>query len=278
MPIRFTHILLLHLLLINLLSLAQDKDFCHVKNISFDQDEQITYVLSYTWLFVWTDVGEAHFSVTRDTKFDRDALHFRTTGSSYPFYDWFFKVRDVYESWVDPETLQPLYFNRDISEGGYTKENEYTFDWDKNEVNARIRRRGGDNRYYTIPVKPCTYDVVTAIYVARNLKFEGIKAGQSFPVDVLLDREIYNVRYTFLTREAKKVKGVGTFKTLKFRVELVAGDVFKEGQYLYVWVTDDLNRIPVYIESPIRVGSVRARIASWSGLRHSLSAKFISSN
>lgn len=244
-----------------------------MENISFAHDEQITYVVSYTWLFVWTDVGEAHFTVNSDTKCDRETLHLRATGNSYPFYDWFFKVRDVYESWVDPTTLQPLYFNRDINEGGYTKENEYKFDWDNNEVNARIRRRGGHNRFYTIPVKPCTYDVVTAIYVARNLKFENLKVGKSFPVDVILDREIYNVKYTFLAREEKKVKGAGTFKTLKFRVELVAGDVFKEGQYLYVWVTDDPNRIPVYVESPIRVGTVRARISSWSGLKHSLTAK-----
>ena len=273
MPIRFTHILLLHFILLNQFSLAQDQDFCHVKNTSFIHDEQITYVVSYTWLFVWTDVGEAHFAVTRDTMFDRETLHLRTTGNSYPFYDWFFRVRDVYESWVDPTTLQPLYFNRDINEGGYTKENQYTFDWDKNEVNARIRRRGGQNRFYTIQVKPCIYDVVTAIYVARNLKFESIKVGQSFPVDVILDREIYNVKYTFLARENKKVKGAGPFKTLKFRVELVAGDVFKEGQFLYVWVTDDPNRIPVYVESPIRVGTVRARIASWQGLKHQLTSK-----
>lgn len=251
---------------------SQEVVSCAIKNNSFGSGEQLTYVLSYTWFFIWTDVGEATFTVKQDEKFGQDALHLHTYGMSYPFYDVFFKVRDIYESWVDPNSLQPIYFNRDINEGGYTKENEYVFDWENGLVNARIRRRGGENRFYEVPVNPCTYDVVTAIYVARNLDFSNLSPNQSFPVDVMLDREVYNVSYTYMTRELKKIKNIGTFSTLKFRVELVAGDVFKKGQYLYVWVTDDDNRIPVFIESPIRVGSVKARLATYSGLKHELGA------
>ncbi|MDX9771686.1 MAG: DUF3108 domain-containing protein [Tenuifilaceae bacterium] len=251
---------------------SQEVVSCAIKNNSFGSGEQLTYVLSYTWFFIWTDVGEATFTVKQDEKFGQDALHLHTYGMSYPFYDVFFKVRDIYESWVDPNSLQPIYFNRDINEGGYTKENEYVFDWENGLVNARIRRRGGEHRFYEVPVNPCTYDVVTAIYVARNLDFSNLSPNQSFPVDVMLDREVYNVSYTYMTRELKKIKNIGTFSTLKFRVELVAGDVFKKGQYLYVWVTDDDNRIPVFIESPIRVGSVKARLATYSGLKHELRA------
>lgn len=267
-------LLLISLLIFNLsITLSQSNSECGIINKAFRVGEQLTYVVSYTWFFIWTDVGEATFTVKSDMKLGRDALHLHSLGVSYPFYDWFFKVRDVYESWVDPVSLQPIYFNRDINEGGYTKENEFTFDWDSSLVNARIRRRGGENRFYEIPVKPCTYDVVTAIYVARNLDFSNSSPGKSYPVSVILDREIYNVKYTFLGKEEKRVKGTGTFNSLKFRVELIAGDVFREGQYLYVWVTNDSNKLPIYIESPIRVGSVRVRIASWQGLRHPLTSK-----
>jgi len=222
---------------------------------------------------MWTDVGEAKFTVKSEKKFDQDALHLKATGYSYPFYDWFFKVRDIYESWVDPVSLKPIYFNRDIYEGGFTKENEYTFDWKNYEVDARERRRGGPNQFDRIKIDEYTYDVVTAIYVSRNLDFSKATAGKTYPVSVVLDREVYHANYTFLERENKSVKGIGKFKTMKFRVELISGDVFKEGQYLYVWVTDDSNRIPLYIESPIIVGTVKARIDSMRGLRHPLSSK-----
>ncbi len=249
---------------------SQHKPLCSIDTSAFASGETLTYVLSYNWFFIWTDVGEATFSVTNDVKFDQNALHLHTLGKSYPFYDWFFKVRDVYESWVNPQSLRPIYFNRDINEGGYTKENEYVFNWEKGIVNARIRRKKGANKFYDIEVKPCTYDVVTAIYVARNINFGNLQKGQSVPIDVILDREVYNVNYRFVGREQKHVKGLGTLSTLKFRVELIAGDVFKKGQYLFVWVSNDANRIPVFIESPIRVGSVKARLATYSGLKHEL--------
>lgn len=241
------------------------------QGLSFAPGEEVTYVLSYTWFFIWADVGEAQFKVSLDTLNQQEVWHLNVYGTSYSFYDWFFKVRDTYESWVDPHSFVPLRFNRDIYEGGYTKQNEYDFHWEEKEVAVRIKRKEAESKYYTLPVDSGTVDVVTAIYLSRNLDFSGAVPLQSYHVKVMLDKEVFDVQYTFLAKEQKDVKGLGEMNTLKFRVELIAGDVFKKGQYLYVWVTDDENRLPVYIESPIRVGSVRARISTYRGLKQSLS-------
>lgn len=243
------------------------KSYRGSQELSFAPGEEVTYVLSYTWFFIWADVGEAHFTVSVDTLQQQEAWHLHVFGTSYSFYDWFFKVRDTYESWVIPHSLIPLRFNRDIYEGGYTKENEYDFRWDKKEVDVRIKRKEAESKYYTLPVESGTVDVVTAIYVSRNLDFSKAIPLQSYHVLVMLDKEVFDVQYTFLGKEQKSVKGLGKMNTLKFRVELIAGDVFKKGQYLYVWVTDDENRLPVYIETPIRVGSIRARLSAFEGLK-----------
>lgn len=252
---------------------AQNSANCSVVNKSFSNGERVVYEMSYTWFFVWTDVGEVEFSVSEDNRFGKNMLHLKAMGRSYAFYDWFFKVRDLYESWVDPVTLNPHYFNRDIYEGGYTKENEYKFNWNSNELYARVRRRKGANRFDTLKIDKCTYDVVTAIYVARNLDFINVKVGKSFPVNAIMDEKVYNVGYKFLGREVKKIPGQGKFRCLKFQVDVVAGDVFKDDQKIYVWVTDDQNKIPVSIESPIIVGSVKARVKSLKGLRYPLKSK-----
>ncbi|HOP02977.1 MAG TPA: DUF3108 domain-containing protein [Tenuifilaceae bacterium] len=252
---------------------SQEYEKCDVVNTSFRVGEEITYVLSYTWFFIWTDVGEAKFTVKSEKKLGVDALHLHAVGYSYPFYDWFFKVRDLYESWVNPVTLKPIYFNRDIYEGGFTKENEYTFNWPNLLVNAREKRRDGPNLFESVRLEPCTYDIVSAIYATRNLDFKDVVAGATFPVTIVLDRELYHANYTFVGREVKNVKGMGRFKTMKFRVSLIAGDVFEEGQYMFVWVSDDENHIPLLVESPIIVGTVRARVASMRGLRHGLSSQ-----
>lgn len=266
-------ILLLFLLFAFLYGSTQSNNSCKIINNAFKSGETLVYEMSYTWFLVWTDVGEVKFTVNADKRFGKEYLHLKAVGRSYAFYDWFFKVRDLYESWVDPRTLDPRYFNRDIYEGGFTKENEYNFNWEKSELSVRVRRKQGANRYDTLKIDKCTYDVVTAIYVARNLDFSNVKPGKVFPVKAIMDEKVYDVGYRFIGREDKKISDIGRFKCLKFQVDVVAGDVFKGDQKIYVWVTDDNNKVPVFIESPIIVGKVMARLKSVSGLKHSLNSK-----
>lgn len=247
---------------------AQDGQSCNVVNEAFSVGEKVVYEMSYTWSFVWTDVGQVEFTVNADKRFGKNLLHLKASGRSYTFYDWFFKVRDVYESWVDPQTLEPYYFNRDIYEGGFTKENEYRFNWESNELFVRVRRKKKANRYDTLQIQRCSYDVVTAIYVARNLDFSNVKPGRVFPVSAIMDEKVYNIGYRFLGREEKSIAGLGKLPCLKFQVDVVAGDIFKGDQKIFVWVSDDKNKLPVVIESPIRVGSVMARVKSVSGLKY----------
>lgn len=243
---------------------------CGTKNSNIIDGEDITYVLSYTWFFIWTDVGEAQFTVTNERKFGQDLLHLRVYGKSYPFYDWFFEVRDLYESWVVPQTLEPVYFNRNINEGGYKKENEYWFNWEQKELKTRVRRREGPNKFDTLQINSCCYDIVTAIYVARTLDFSNVYPGKVYNVSVVMDEEIFNVGYRFVGREVKKLPELGHVNCLKFQCDVIAGDVFKGDQKIYVWATDDGNKLPVYAESPIRVGTVKARVSKVSGLKHKI--------
>lgn len=266
-------ILLLIFLFAFLYGSTQSNRGCNIVNNAFKSGETLVYEMSYTWFLVWTDVGEVKFTVNTDKRFGKEHLHLKAVGRSYAFYDWFFKVRDLYESWVDPTTLEPRYFNRDIYEGGFTKENEYNFNWNKNELSVRVRRKQGANRFDTLKIDKCTYDVVTAIYVARNLDFSNVKPGKVFPVKAIMDEKVYDVGYRFLGREEKKIADIGLFKCLKFQVDVVAGDIFKGDQKIYVWVTDDNNKVPVFIESPIIVGKVMARLKSVSGLKHPLNSK-----
>lgn len=270
--LRYFYTFLL-LLLLSFSTYSQQETNCNIVNNAFSSGEKIVYEMSYTWFFVWTDVGEVEFTVNSERKEGKDLLHLKAIGKSYAFYDWFFKVRDLYESWVNPLTLEPQYFNRDIYEGGFTKENEYCFNWKANELYARVKRKQGPNRLDTLKVERCTYDVVTAIYVARNLDFSNVTPGKVFPVKAIMDEKVYDVGYRFIGREEKKVEEFGKFNCLKFQVDVIAGDVFKGDQKIYVWVTDDNNKIPIIIESPIIVGSVMARVKKISGVKYPINLK-----
>jgi len=48
---------------------------------------------------------------------------------------------------------------------------------------------------------------------------------------------------------------------------------FEDGSEFFIWISDDRNRIPLLVESPIRVGSVRARLRRFDGLRHPMESR-----
>jgi len=65
---------------------------------------------------------------------------------------------------------------------------------------------------------------------------------------------------------------------MKFGVGLVKGAVFTGKEELTVWITDDDNKIPIYLESPIKVGTVRGRIIGMKNLKYPLSSKVLPTN
>jgi len=66
------------------------------------------------------------------------------------------------------------------------------------------------------------------------------------------------------TRKNKK------YKTLKFSILLVKGTMFKGGENLTVWVSDDNNRVPLLVEAKILVGSVKATFDYAKNLKYPL--------
>lgn len=259
------------LLIINpLIGSSQTVHPCEIKNNAFIPGEKLTYVITYNWFFVWTDVGGVEFEVSEDTMFNQDVLNLKGTGVTFPFYNWFFQVRDVYQSWVNPDNLLPLYYHRDVNEDGYLIDIKYTFDYDNMVAYSEVEKTHKPYYQDTVKIYPCTYDLVSVIYQARNIDFSKYKKNEKIPFKILLDNEIHEVFIRYKGKEEKKVRGVGKFNTIKFTGSLVAGDVFKGGEDLSIWVSDDDNRIPVWIESPIIVGTIKARLVGYEGLKYPL--------
>ena len=102
--------------------------------------------------------------------------------------------------------------------------------------------------------------------------FEKYKANDTIPVTLFLDDSIYPVYIRYLGKESLTTRE-GTYNCIKFRPLLIEGTLFKGGEKMTVWVTDDGNKIPVQVESPILVGSVKAELYRYEGLRHPVTAK-----
>ncbi len=246
---------------------------CSVTNTTFTDGEELSYVVSYNWFIMYTEVGEVKFNVDKESIFGKPSLHLLGEGSTYRAWDLFFKVRDRYESWVNPLTLEPYYFKRHVREGNYKMDLEYVLN--SKDTLAYSTYKSNDNPVEkdTIKTKPCIYDVITSLYYARNIDFSKYRTDDTIPMRVLLDREVYNLYFRYKGIENIKIRHVGEFECIKFSVLLVEGSVFHGGENMFVWVTNDKNRIPVYLESPILVGSVKVFLNSYKGLKYPMTAK-----
>ena len=79
------------------------------------------------------------------------------------------------------------------------------------------------------------------------------------------------VRY--LGKETLVSKEIGTYKCIKFSPLLIEGTIFKKGESMMVWVVVTKNKLPIYIETPITVGTVKVKLMSYKGLRNPEEAK-----
>lgn len=241
---------------------------CEQNNRAFKVGELVEYDVTYNWGFMWVTAGDVYFSVRDTLVGDKSYFHFRGYGKSVPRWDWMFKVRDQFDAIADKETLQPILFDRNTNEGGYAVREIYQYNYDKQYISSDITTSKKPQKIRNIPIEGCVYDVLTMIYIARNIDFSGKKEGEKIPVNLVLDGDIHPVFMRYRGIEKIKTREGTTYDCIKFTTMLIEGSMFSEGEDMTVWVTNDANKIPVLVEAKILVGSVKASLRSTKGLRH----------
>ncbi|WP_126244238.1 DUF3108 domain-containing protein [Chitinophaga rhizosphaerae] len=238
------------------------ENFCGVVNTAFKASETLTLKVFYNLGSVFVGAGEATFTTTLEKYNGKDAYHVVGDGKTYRSYDWFFKVRDRYESYIDTATLLPMRFIRNINEGGYKKYNNVVFNRETNTATSTLGN-------FKVPA--CIQDVISSIYYARNIDFNKYKPGDKIPFSMFLDDEVFDIYIRYMGKEQVETR-YGTFRAIKFKPLLIKGTIFEGGEKMTVWVSDDGNKIPLRVDSPISVGSIKVDMISFSNLRWALTS------
>lgn len=254
--------LLFAILVILTLRLSAGDDFCGIRNNSFKAGENITLIVFYNALGLYVNAGTANFTVTSEKLLNKPVYHIVGTGVTNSKYDWIFKVRDRYESYIDTSTLQPYKFIRNVDEGGYKIYQNVTFN---QSANTAITTKG------VFKVPNCIQDVISSVYYARNIDFNRYRSGDKIPFSLFLDDEIYSMYIRYMGKEIIKTR-YGKFRAIKFKPLLVKGTLFTGGENMTVYVSDDANKVPLRIESPLLVGSVKVDLMNYQNLRFPLSS------
>ena len=177
-------------------------------------------------------------------------------------------------SWFTRDGMRPLKFTRDTYEGGYVARNTYLYDWNAQEpvIHADVYSSKQGQKSLDLPLTPCTFDLPSLFYFARNMNFDVVDPGKRYPMTFAIDDEVFNVYFILHGRETIKVKGIGEVKVIKFGAKLLQGEVFKGEEDMIIYISDDMNRLPVYFEAPLLVGRATGRLTGWEGLKHPFSS------
>ena len=259
---RFTFSVLLIFLVNSTVYTAKEQgkietySFRSVTNNAFSIGEKLTYKLHYGFI----NAGEARLEVKGCSKKikGRELLHVVGTGRSISAFDWFFKVRDRYESYLDAKSVFPWLFIRRVNEGGITFNQDYTFYQHKQKVSD-------GEKQFSVPHN--IQDMISSYYYARTLDFQNAKRGDIFEFNTLVDGEVYPLKIKYLGKENIKTKK-GEFRCLKFCPVVQTGRIFKKEEDLIVWISDDKNKIPLLAKAKIIFGSVKMEIIDFDGLRN----------
>ncbi len=90
---------------------------------AYQPGEKIEYIIHYGLI----TGGEATLELKKDTSAGTELWHSKITGRTTGIVDALFKVKDIYESYMNPETELPVRSIRNISEGRYKRYNVVDF-------------------------------------------------------------------------------------------------------------------------------------------------------
>lgn len=234
---------------------------------AYQPGEKVNYIIHYGLI----TGGVASLEIKRDSSMGREFWHSvmiaRTTGMA----DAIFKVKDIYESYINPSTELPVKSIRNISEGRYRKYNEVTFDHKTRRDSAILT---SDLTGIHITQKEI-HDILSCFYWFRNHILPGIdtlKKGDMITIMTWFTDELYPIRMKFIETEEIRTKA-GKIVCHKFNPVTETGRLFKTEEDVSFWFSADKNFLPVKIRFNIFVGAFMVDMDSYEGLLYPLNIK-----
>jgi Protein of unknown function (DUF3108) len=178
-------------------------------NTAVKSGEKLIYAASYNMSGLMTQLAQVTMETETVKTSKKTLLHLASEATTYSKWDTFFKIRDRYESYVDPITLKPSLYKRDIFEGKYTKKEKYIFKNDGRTIESTVNKKNTPEIKNTFQVNPGTQDIISILYKLRSIDFSKFKKGQIKSFVVVFDEKEMGVSAKFLGTETVNAGNLG---------------------------------------------------------------------
>lgn len=240
--------------------------FCSFKadnNVVIPAGEKLVYTGSYNMSGLMTQLAQVTMSTETVSTAKSSYLHLNCELETYSKWDKFFKIRDIYESYVNPTTLKPNLYKRSIDEGGYTKKEKYVFKG--NSVTSTAKKRNKPETTRTFSIGSSTQDVISLLYKVRTLDFSTMKSGQTKSFTIVFDEKQIPVTLKYMGTESLKAGNLGQKECYKLSIGAKT-DALKGKDKNLIWLTADTKKVPALMKFSIPVGTGQLVLTSATGI------------
>lgn len=232
------------------------------QTLAFKEGEWLKFRLHYSFL----NASYATLHLTKERLHGEELYHVVATGKTTGFASLFFKVDDTYQTYFTPKKIEPIKFKREVNEGGYTMDLEVDFDHDNQTAILRDNKK---DTLYNFKTQKGIQDIISAFYYLRNkVSLSDLRIGDFTVISMLFDDDgVFPFKLEYLGKETLNTK-YGKVSCLKFRPYVQSGRVFEAQESITLWISNDENKIPIRIKADIAVGSIKADLDGYNGLRN----------
>lgn len=234
-----------------------------ISGVSYAQNinnEKLVFVGSYNMSGLMTQFAQITIQSQPVKTSKNTYLHCSVAATTFSKWDSFFKIRDLYESYIDPVTYKPSLYKRNILEGSYRKTEKYVFSNGKVASTSSTMGKAEVKSSFTIGAS--SNDIVTTVFRLRKMDFSKFRPNQMVSFNIVFDNKEYPASVKYLGKETLKNLGnLGTKECYKLSVGANTSALRGKDRNL-LWITADAKRIPVFIQFSIPVGTGQVKLTS----------------
>ena len=127
---------------------------------------------------ILTDIAQITMETSEAKTSKTTLLRLKCTATTYSNWDIFFKIVDLYESYVNPKNLIPYLYKRDINEGSYHKFMKYTFNKKTNTINSIQIKRNKKEEPKSFSINSGKKDIFSTLYNIRLFDYNNMSTDQ----------------------------------------------------------------------------------------------------
>jgi hypothetical protein len=242
---------------------------CKLTNTAFTSGENIEYDLYFDMGLLKARAGKGSLQIMdanyRGENAYKTVMLLNTSGIAGNLYT----VNDTLTSYID-HNLRPLLFTKESYEGKDYSIERQSFTYKGNEISIRaFRTRNNIARFdEVVTTDQCTYDYLSVISYVRNLDYSNMKIGDKLYIRFISGRKPVDMYVNFKGTSSLKANDGKTYNVINISLTIQDDAFTNPKESIKASLTNDKNRLPVVIDTSLKIGSVRAVMRGVSGARH----------